>query len=414
MWKEKKIMRDSTLEALTIKNNKGERLYDPDSVKEHTAMYYENLYKGKEYTYHPYHDEVNRKMTKYVNDKSHDGVDYNMPPTVKEIYEAIMGKTNGKPTTDIKNEMLKRPGETMSKFITPLIHNIWEKEEIPSKWNKGSITSIWKGRGDKGKLESHRGITTSSAIGTILNTLIDNRIQTVVPFTQAQGGGKKGSSTCDHLFILRAIIDIAKKDKKEGYVTYYDVSKAYDHADSNDMLVTMWDHGFKGKAWRLLAKLNTNLKVSIKTRHGETRTVEMFVGGKQGSRLTGRMFGKQMDTLADEMSELDEGFSLSPLFKIPVLLWVNDVITFAEGNTNQERTLSEVDNFGRKHKLQWGKEKCKVMHIGKHHENEQKDREWKLGDLTIDEFDHYKYLGDEITSDGKSKSNLEKQSQSLP
>ena len=205
------------------------------------------------------------------------------------------------------------------------------------------------------KLENHRGITTSSAIGTILDTLIDNRIQAVVPFTQAQGGGKRGSSTCDHLFILRAIIDIAKKDKSEGSVTFYDVSKAYDHADSNDMLVTMWDHGFKGKAWRLLTELNTNLKASIKTRHGKTRTVEMVIGGKQGSRLTGRMFGKQMDTLAVEMLDSNEGFSLSPLFKIPVLLWVDDVITFAENNINQERTLLEVDNFGKKHKLQWGK-----------------------------------------------------------
>ena len=46
------------------------------------------------------------------------------------------------------------------------------------------------------------------------------------------------------------------------------------------------------------------------------------------------------------------------------------------------------------------------MRIGKHRETENK--EWKLGDLTIDESDHYKYLGEEITSDGKNKSNLEK------
>ena len=77
---------------------------------------------------------------------------------------------------------------------------MWENEKVPKKWNKGSITSIWKGKGDKEKLQNHRGITTSSAIGTIMDT-------------DAQGGGKKGASTCDHLFISR-IMDISKKDKK--------------------------------------------------------------------------------------------------------------------------------------------------------------------------------------------------------
>ena len=97
--------------------------------------------------------------------------------------------------------MLKLPGDTMVKFLHPMISTIWNEEKPPSSWNKGTITSIWKGRGDKESLENHRGITTSS-IGTTLDTMIDNRIEHLVPFTQTQGGGRKGASTCDHLFIL--------------------------------------------------------------------------------------------------------------------------------------------------------------------------------------------------------------------
>ena len=75
-----------------------------------------------------------------------------------------MNKTNGKSTTDIKNEMLKRPGESMTRFIYPMIKAVWEEEEVPKVWNRGRITSIWKGKGDKELLKNHRGITTSSAI----------------------------------------------------------------------------------------------------------------------------------------------------------------------------------------------------------------------------------------------------------
>ena len=44
------------------------------------------------------------------------------------------------------------------------------------------------------------------------------------------------------------------------------------------------------------------------------------------------------------------------------------------------------------------------MRVGRH---EQKEIEWKLGDLTIDECTSYKYLGDYVTCDGKNAENIE-------
>ena len=49
-----------------------------------------------------------------------------------------------------------------------------------------------------------------------------------------------------------------------------------------------------------------------------TREIEMEIGGKQGSRLTGRMFAKLMDTLAEELD--GEGFTVNELLTIAVLL----------------------------------------------------------------------------------------------
>ena len=52
------------------------------------------------------------------------------------------------------------------------------------------------------------------------------------------------------------------------------------HVDNNDLLVTMWEKGLRGKSWRILKDLNMNLSASIKTRFGPTREVQMEVGGK--------------------------------------------------------------------------------------------------------------------------------------
>ena len=404
-WKEKKkIRRDPVLELLTVKDENGVRQYTPDDIKETTARYYENLYAKKDFPHHPYHDDVINNNNRNMTEKQYDSEYYNQVPTLQEITKVIETKKNGKSTPDLKNEMLKRTGETMTHFIYPLIKAIWKNEEIPSRWNTGAITSIWKGKGDRENLSNQRGITTSSAIGTIVDTLIDNRISRVVPFTEAQGGGKRGSMTCDHLFILRAMIHISQKQKRQTFVTYFDVQKAYDNVDNQDMLNIIWEKGLKGKTWRILKNLNEGLKANIKTRYGPTRTVDMNIGGKQGSRLTGRMFSKLMDTLAEDIEPTGEGFKLNDTLTIACLLWVDDVVTCVEGKKNQEKMLDRVSDFAIKHKLRWGADKCKVMRIGKHTDEKQK---WQLGSLEIEETECYKYLGDIVTNDGKNLKNLE-------
>ena len=100
--------------------------------------------------------------------------------------------------------MLKKGKYGFTHVITPLIKYIWKSEQIPSAWNLGYITSIWKGKGDKESLVNHRGITVSSSIGNILEEIIDCRIGSITDFSQGQAGGKKGASTVDHLFLLRS------------------------------------------------------------------------------------------------------------------------------------------------------------------------------------------------------------------
>ena len=148
-------------------------------------------------------------------------------------------------------------------------------------------------------------------------------------------------------------------------MTFYDVSKAYDNVDNEDMLVTMWEKGLRGKAWRILKSLNSALSAVVKTKFGPTREFQMEIGGKQGSRLTGRMFAKTMDLLAEDLLNSNHGFEITEDLIISVLLWVDDVISMAEGELNQRYILEEINQFALKHKIKWGKDKCKVMLIGR-------------------------------------------------
>ena len=82
----------------------------------------------------------------------------------------------------------------------------------------------------------------------------------------------------------------------------------------------------------------------------------MEVGGKQGSRLTGRMFSKMMDEITNDLAS--KGFKITEDIFIAVLLWVDDVVSFAVGTNEQKQILCQVSDFATKHKIKWGQEKC--------------------------------------------------------
>ena len=289
-WREMKIIqRDELSNWISIKDENGQRILDPEKQKEIVANYYEELYSpDTSLKEHAYHEYVAIKIIEYSNNYDYEMEWYNRIPSKKEVEEAIKLKKNNKATTDIPNEILKRGGKGFVECFYPVLERFWNYEKTTKEWNEGIITSVWKGKGDQEKLKFQRGITVSSSISMIFEELINERMTNLIPLTTAQGGGRKGTSTRDHVFLLRGAITHAIKNHKEMYVTYYDVAKAYDRANVDDMLVTAWEHGLRGKLWRLMNNLNTNLTARIKLRQGMTREKNFgFTICKNDGRFSG-------------------------------------------------------------------------------------------------------------------------------
>ena len=406
-WNEiKNGNRDPPSTWISLKDENGERLIDPEKIKKRAAQYYTDLFAKRDTPHHPYHDIVEAAMEVYEKDNSYDHLDYNQCPTLAEIKCAIKNKKNGKSTTDLPNEIIKNGEESMAKLIHHVMKAFWNEEKLPSIWNEGLISSVWKGKGDKEKMEYQRGITVSSTISMIAEEIIHNRMRNILKLSPSQGGGKKGSATRDHIFLLRSAIHTAIKNKQPLYITFYDVQKAYDHADPQDMLYVAWDGGVRGKLWRLTKLLTTNLTARVNTRYGKTEKIHQEIGGKQGGKIMTYLFAKLMDTLAEDMEKApDLGIQINDI-DLKALEWVDDVVSFAESHSQQLKTLQFIDEFAVKHKLKWGPEKCKVMIVGNKEKNNSETK-WQLGSETITSAERYTYLGDIITPDGLNKENIE-------
>ena len=171
----------------------------------------------------------------------------------------------------------------------------------------------------------------------------------------------------------------------------------------NDMLYILHKNGFRGKIWRLTMALNKGLSAKIKTKAGLTRQISRETGGKQGGKLMVPMFSKTMDTLAEDLGENTElGIQISTIL-LSSLIFMDDVMSFAEGRLQQQATLNAINEFATKHHIQWGIDKCKVLEVGVQKTNTD---EWKLGDKKIENCESYKYLGEIIQRNGKNDQNL--------
>ena len=112
-----------------------------------------------------------------------------------------------------------------------------------------------------------------------------------------------------------------------------------------------------------------------------------------------------MDGLSVKTLETQIGFPLTLETRIPVLLWVDNVISCVVGKENQRNILGHIDQFGKDHILRWGQDKFQVMRVGRHSINNSTT--WNIGEMEICETNTYKYLGDILSSDGKNTINIE-------
>ncbi len=60
--------------------------------------------------------------------------------------------------------------------------------------------------------------------------ILNTRALKLINITDVQAGGKKGRATVEHLLVIKEIIQLAKINRKPLYISFLDVTKAYDKA----------------------------------------------------------------------------------------------------------------------------------------------------------------------------------------
>ena len=154
-------------------------------------------------------------------------------------------------------EHLKEGGHMVIRWLTRIFKAIVDLEAIPASLKTGLVVPIYKRGGRNPALtDSYRGITLTSVVSKVLESLVLERMMPVLKEAGCphinQTAYRKESSCADALFATQETIVRYIRGGKQVYMCLYDLAKAYDSVEYSILLKRLFEVGVNGKVWRLV------------------------------------------------------------------------------------------------------------------------------------------------------------------
>ena len=310
------------------------------------------------------------------------------------VSSAIKRLKNGKAcgVDNIPNEFLKNGGHALILSLTKLFKFCKLTECFPEQWHQGLVKPLHKD-GSKESLNNYRGITVCSNVYKVFTSVIERQLMGYLEeyevLGEMHGAYRKGRRLEDQYFTLKGICCLRKSKKLKTWLSFLDISKAFDTVDRDRLFIKLWEKGIQGKAWRLIKGLYSKVENRVIFGPFESTWFEVSHGVKQGCIMSPTLFSLVMSDLVDMLESQGLGIPHRDI-RIPCLLYADDIALLSDSEDNLTRMLNVAYAFCLKWGMKVNENKSKVMVIGKRCNSCKK---WMLGNVAITECTVYKYLG---------------------
>ncbi|XP_041934160.1 uncharacterized protein LOC121696990 [Alosa sapidissima] len=217
------------------------------------------------------------------------------PPDFGETSKAIRSlKNNKSPGPDgIPAEVFKHGGYLLTRRLHLLITKIWQSENVPQDWKDANIIILYKQKGDRADCGNSRGISLLSTAGKVLakimlSQLVEYISELTLPETQC--GFRKCRSTTDMIFALRQLLEKSREQRRDLYITFIDLSKAFDTINHDMLWEQLAKLGVPPKFLSILQQLHDGMQARVVMGGLQSDPFKVNVGVKQGCVLATVLF----------------------------------------------------------------------------------------------------------------------------
>jgi len=190
-------------------------------------------------------------------------------------------------------EMLKGAGvdSILREELFTLLSFVWKSGVCPSAWNSAVIVPLFK-KGDLSVMNNYRGIALQDIVEKVFVTIILKRLEPIVEpqIYEGQYGFRRNRSTIDAIYNIRKVIESSREFNKPLYISFIDITKAYDSVSRPLLWEALRDHNVPEYLITLIKTIYFNTSARVRVGDSLSDKFSLGIGVKQGDILSPLLF----------------------------------------------------------------------------------------------------------------------------
>ncbi|KAK3773584.1 hypothetical protein RRG08_022293 [Elysia crispata] len=209
---------------------------------------------------------------------------------------------------------------------------------------------------------------------------------------------KEGKGTANAIYILRQIIERTLEVNKDLYVCFIDYTKAFDRVRHEEIITILQQLNIDGKDLRIIKTIYWEQKAAVRVEEERSNFQNIKRGVRQGCVLSPDLFSLYSEMIMRQIEEI-EGLKIGG-HNINNIRYADDTVLTADSEEELQELLNKVVEESENKGLELNSKKTESMIITR--KTSIPKCEIKIKENTIKQANSFKYLGTQITSDGRN------------
>ena len=331
--------------------------------------------------------------------------------TKEEVKKALKNEERESTGMDgIFVEMLQSGDISMLKWLVRVMNVCWMEGRVPQDWQDSCLVPIYKGKGDRAQCNNYRGISLLSVVGKVYGKVLIERVKMLTEeiISEEQGGFRKGRGCVDQVFTLRTLIEKHREKKKDLFVCFMDLEKAYDKVSRSKLWEVLEEYDINGKLLKGIKYFYRNSRACVRVNRNVSDYFNVDVGLRQGCVMSPWLFNVFMDSVIRRMDRVGKGAEVREQggdnWDVSLLLFADDTVLVSDTGEGLEGLVTDFERICTERGLKINPKKSKVMWL-KNERREDIDElmEWpgvQLEGQWLERVHNFRYLGMDIGDEG--------------
>ena len=267
----------------------------------------------------------------------------------------------------LKAALIQAGKDALTPVLARLFTAVLRSGCFPPEWALGAITPIYK-KGDTSDPNNYRGITVGHVLGKLYALVVNARLTTWLEErglrARGQAGFRRGRSTVDNCFILRALAERARARGVKLFLCAVDFEKAFDSVDRELLWAALRRAGIGGDMLRAVQAMYADVPVCVRSTEGLSGCFQSVLGVKQGCPLSPLLFGIFLDDWEGHLQAVAGSAAALPQLAgrtVPPLLFADDMFLVATSAAGLQAQLHCLQDYCNAKRLAVNTAKTQVM-----------------------------------------------------